>query len=335
MRFRYPAQDGLLNGSEERVVDIGIYDPTRAAFQIDSGCWLLDLGFQGRRGVVAAYLLVGYRELALIETGPASTIQNLLASVRQAGFDPGRITTALVTHIHLDHSGAAGVLAREFPGLQVYVHPIGLPHLVDPSRLVSSATRIYGERMDPLWGEVAGLPESSVHPLEDGGRLSVADHEIEVVFTPGHASHHVAFHDIESGAVFTGDVGGIRMPGTSYVCPPTPPPDLDPDAWRGSIQRLRSLNARRWCLTHYGQYDDPTRHLAELERNLDRFTELGLGAVQQGLPADDITAMIHHEMAAGLGDVPDGTLTNLEWATPSYMATLGFQRLAKIRAAGR
>jgi glyoxylase-like metal-dependent hydrolase (beta-lactamase superfamily II) len=310
-------------------VDVGEYRASRAAIQLDGGLWQLDLGFQGRGGVVAAYLLVSRSELALIETGPASTIEHLRRAVRAAGFPPERITRVLVTHIHLDHSGAAGVLARDNPDLIVSVHPVGRPHLIDPSRLVNSASRIYGDRMDPLWGEVAGIREEQVQALADGERLEVAGRQIDVVFTPGHASHHVVFHDSRGGTLFTGDTGGVRMPGTGYVCPPTPPPDLDPAAWLESVRTMRGLGARRICPTHFGSFDDAPEHLLQLERNIQPFVELGLDALERGAAHDELTAMMHGEMAARLGDVPEGILTNLEWATPSYMAALGLMRLAK------
>jgi glyoxylase-like metal-dependent hydrolase (beta-lactamase superfamily II) len=319
---------------EERmtVSDIGTYDPSRAATQLEGGTWLIDLGFQNRGEVVAAYLLVDYGELALIETGPSSTLENLKAAVRHAGFDPARITKLLVTHIHLDHAGAAGPLARENPEIQVYVHPFGVPHMIDPSKLLSSATRIYGDRMEPLWGEVAPIAESQVRTLVDGESLRVAGRDLQVIFTPGHAWHHVAFWDPESGTAFTGDVGGVRMPGTGYNCPPTPPPDLDPAAWAESIRRLQALGARRWCLTHYGPFDDATEHMAQLMPELDALLALGMDALDRGIDHDSFTAMIHDRMAEKIGDVPPGILTNLEWATPSYMAALGMMRLHKKRA---
>jgi glyoxylase-like metal-dependent hydrolase (beta-lactamase superfamily II) len=307
--------------------DVGRYNVERAATQVDGGTWLLDLGFQGRGGVVAAYLLVDQDELALIETGPSATLPNLKTAIRQAGFQPERITKALVTHIHLDHAGAAGPLARENPDLTVYVHPFGAPHMIDPAKLLASATRIYGDRMEPLWGEVAAIPEQQVRVLEDGETLRVAGRDLQAIFTPGHAWHHVAYWEPESGAAYTGDVGGVRMQATGYNCPPCPPPDLDPAAWAESVTKLRALGPRRWYLTHFGPFDDADAHLDLLLPNLDAFVELGFAALDRGTEPDAMTQLFHDYMATRLGDVPAGILTNLEWATPSYMATLGITRL--------
>jgi glyoxylase-like metal-dependent hydrolase (beta-lactamase superfamily II) len=310
----------------------GRYDRSRAAIQLEGETWLLDLGFQDRGQVVAAYLLVDRSEFALIETGPSSTLENLKFAVRQAGFDPARIKKLLVTHIHLDHAGAAGVLAREDPEIMVYVHPFGAPHMIDPSKLVSSATRIYGERMDPLWGEVAPIPESQVRVLEDRETIRVAGRDLQVHFTPGHAWHHVAYYDAENGVAYTGDVGGVRMQGTGYNCPPTPPPDLDPASWAASIERLISLGARRWCLTHFGPFDDVPAHAGQILPNLDELLDVGLGALDRGAEHDELTAIVHERMSERLGPVTEDVLTNLEWATPSYMAALGMIRLHKQRA---
>jgi len=298
-----------------------------AATDIADGIWAIDLGFLGKRGVIAAYLVAADGELGLIETGPASTLPNLLAGIRAAGFAPEDIRQVLVTHIHLDHSGGAGVLARQFPELTVHVHPIGLPHLIDPSRLVGSAARLYGERMDELWGEVVPLPAERVVPMGDGESIAVAERQIVALDTPGHASHHLSFWDDMSGTVFTGDVGGVRIQGAGYVCPPTPPPDLDPDAWVTSVERLRALGARRCCPTHFGAFDDVERHLKHLIPNLDILRDLAAEVLAAGGDVDDLTARIHALYRAELGDASADDLDRLEAACPSYVAAPGLMRL--------
>jgi glyoxylase-like metal-dependent hydrolase (beta-lactamase superfamily II) len=310
------------------------WQPEDVARQVDDGVWLLDLGFQGRRGVVAAYLLAGDGDLALIETGPSTTLPALRDGVRAAGFTPDQLTHLLVTHIHLDHAGAAGPLARELPSAKVYVHPFGAPHMVDPTKLLASAARIYGDQMDSLWGEVAPIAADQVVALADDEELRVAGRRLRVLFTPGHASHHVTYADEAAGAAYTGDVGGIRMPGTDYVCPPTPPPDLDPDAWRTSVARIRGLHARRLYLTHFGPVDDAPAHLDRLLPDLDAFLAIAEQTLAEGGDQPTLTARLHAHMSAGLGDVHPDVLTNLEWATPSYMAALGLTRYLSKKGTG-
>lgn len=312
-----------------------VWEPADVVTSVDDNVWLIDLGFQGRRGVVAAYLLAGNGELALIETGPSSTLSALRDGIAKAGFAPEELTHFLVSHIHLDHSGAAGPLLREAPNAQVYVHPFGAPHLVDPTKLLASATRIYGEQMEPLWGEVAPIPADRVTALTDDERISVAGRRLRVLFTPGHASHHVAYEDAEARAIYTGDVGGIRMPGTSYVCAPSPPPDLDPEAWRLSVQRLQSMSPRRLYLTHFGAVNDAANHLSGIIPDLDAFLEIAEETLASGGDQTLLTANLHARMQRELGDVPHNVVVNLEWATPSYMAALGLTRyLTKRRQGG-
>jgi glyoxylase-like metal-dependent hydrolase (beta-lactamase superfamily II) len=306
--------------------DSGIYDQHVATREVEPGFWQIDLGFQGRAGVIAAYLIAGDGQLVLIETGPSSCLPNLMAGIALTGHDISELTHALVTHIHLDHAGAAGPLARANPNVVVGVHPFGAPHLIDPSKLVASATRIYGENLGPLWGEFAPIPESRVRSLVDGELLHLAGRRLLVVFTPGHAHHHVAYVDVAARYAFTGDVGGVRMQGTGYVCPPTPPPDLDPELWHGSIARLRDLNLERLYLTHFGEFRDVDRHLSDLGPNLDEFLEIGMTSLDAGKDADELTGRLHERMARGVGVVDPGVMVNLEWATPSYMATLGLIR---------
>lgn len=314
------------------MVDVGVYDRTRAAVQLDADCWLLDLGFQGRSGVVAAYLFASNGgALTLVETGPSSTLDNLVFAIRQAGFDPARLEQIIVTHIHLDHAGAAGPLARDNPELIVHVHPFGASHMIDPSKLVSSASRIYGEQMEPLWGEVAAIRAEQIRPMAEGQRIGTGEREFEVLFTPGHASHHIVLWDEANGVAVTGDTAGVRMQGTGYNCSPTPPPDLDPATWAATTERLRDLGARRWLLTHFGAFDDAAAHIDQLTPNLEVIVDLGMSALDSGATHEELTALIHDHMESRLGPQPEGVLTNLEWSTPSYMAALGLMRLHKQR----
>lgn len=236
----------------------------RLAHEVEPGVFLIDHHFRGSPGVIASYLVADGDALTLIEAGPSSTTETLLAGIRQAGFDPTRVERVVVTHIHLDHAGAAGTLLRRMPNARLYVHPVGAPHMIDPSKLIASATRIYGDLMGPLWGEFLPVPEDRLVVLEGGTPLRTGGRVLHAYDTPGHANHHLALHDPATGAVFTGDVAGVRLDGIRHVRPPTPPPEFEPEKWRASIAMLRALDPRRLYLTHFGGYDDAAWHLDEL-----------------------------------------------------------------------
>lgn len=295
--------------------------------------WAIDLGFQGWDHAVYAYLLATPDELALIETGPASTLPALWAGIKAAGFDPALLRKIFVSHIHLDHSGAAGVIARELPEVNVFVHPAGAPHLIDPTKLVNSAGRLYTDRMDALWGEVAPLPAERVVALSDGETLDAAGHVLSVLFTPGHASHHVAYWDPEPGVIFSGDVGGVRMPGADYALPPAPPPELAPDAWAISVERLRQTGAQRLFLTHGGPFDDVSDHIEQLLPNLDVVETICRDAMLAGADDEEVTEAIQAHTEERLGEalaVP-GIIQRYGWASPSFLSALGFRRLLTKR----
>jgi len=304
------------------------------ATQIDERIWAIDLGFQGWDQVIHAYLLTAPDELALIETGPTTTLPALRAGIQAAGFDPARLTSILLTHIHLDHAGAAGTIVREQPDVRVFVHPVGAPHLVDPSRLVKSASRLYGDRMDALWGAVAAVPADRVVPLADGETLGVAGHVLSALYTPGHASHHVAYWDPDLAAIFTGDAGGVRMPGSAYALPPAPPPDLAPDEWAVSTERLRQTGAQRLVLTHGGPFEDVAEHLDQLMPNLSEVEEICRAAMSAGADDVEVTALLqaHTERRLGFPAVTvPGIVQRYGWASPSFLSALGFRRLLTRR----
>ena len=195
----------------------------------------------------------------LVDPGPASSLDGLLAALGDV--EPRRI---LLTHIHLDHAGATGVLVRRFPGVEVWVHERGAPHVVDPSRLVASATRLYGDDMERLWGEIAPVPEENLRVLRGGEVLD----GYRVAYTPGHASHHVAYLHEASGTALCGDVAGIRIGGGPLIAP-TPPPDIDIEAWHASLETIAAWRPQRLALTHWGGFDDVGEHLAALHEELD------------------------------------------------------------------
>jgi glyoxylase-like metal-dependent hydrolase (beta-lactamase superfamily II) len=303
------------------------------ARQLDPDLWLLDLDFQGTGGVIAAYLLIGPHGHTLLETGPGSTLGALERAVGAAGARLDDVTQLVVTHIHLDHAGAAGALLRRLPHATLHVHPVGAPHMIDPSKLIASATRIYGDRMDTLWGAFEPCPAERVVVLADGAEVVCAGRTLVALHTPGHASHHIAFHDAERRTVFTGDVGGVRLEHTSYVRPPTPPPDIDVEAWHASVDRLRTLAPRALDLTHFGRFGDPQPHLDQLMRRLDAWTAWISAAARNGEPREEMIAGLKRESDADiLEQTGDPTLAQgYELATPTGMTVDGLVRYLRKR----
>jgi len=217
---------------------------------------MLDVHYRGRPGLVGAWLSGD----ALIDCGPGSCVERLLEGLGD------RVPRALLlTHVHLDHAGAAGALVERFPDMQVYVHPRGAPHVIDPSRLLASARRVYGDELDTLLGEVRPVPTANVHELDDGQHVE----HLSCAFTPGHASHHVAFFDAEAERAFAGDLAGVRL-AAGPVVPPTPPPDIDLPSWLSSLKVLEAWQPRTLALAHYGSVEDPRWHIAQLREALPR-----------------------------------------------------------------
>lgn len=304
-----------------------------AVTRLDDHLHCIDLQFQDQPGVIASYLIEDGGERALIETGPTSTLEPLLAALREIDVDPNSIDKLLVTHIHLDHSGGAGAFMERFPRARLFAHDIGVPHLIDPEKLVSSATRIYGAMMGPLWGEVRPVPAARVSALTDNDVVTVGRRALQVLYTPGHASHHVAFHDAERNVTFTGDVAAVRLQGDDYVRPPTPPPDLDLEAWSRSIQRLRRLRSSAILLTHFGAFTDIDRHLDDAERRLYAWADVVEQAQTSG---QDRTAMVDALRLYADNEILQETddanaLHRYELATPYGMSVDGYLRYFRKR----
>lgn len=294
----------------------------------------LDLHFQDRPETIAAYLLPHADGTALVETGPASTAPMLQRRLSEHGFTPNDITEVLLTHIHLDHAGAAGWLAAEHDAT-VYVHPKGAPHMVNPEHLLHSAERIYGDDMDRLWGEVRPVPEQQLEILGDEETIDLGDLRVFALDTPGHASHHLTY--VIGEVCFTGDMGGVRMPGKTYVELPLPPPEIRLDHWRESLTRLRAAvhqyDVSHLAPTHFGLYSDVSAHLDRLEAVIeaaDRWTEQTLPDFLDA--GDDVlrnatTSWMRAQAAAN--GVDDETWELYELANPSWMAALGLRRYWK------
>ena len=220
-----------------------------------------DLHHNGHERTIASYLLDTEDGPAIFDCGPATTVAALEAGLERHGVALGDVRHLLLSHIHLDHAGAAGVLVRKHPGLQVHVSEIGAPHLVDPSRLERSARRLYGETFDELWGELAPVPEQNIHVV--GDRVLGLD----CFPSPGHATHHVCYFD-RDGTLYAGDAAGVRITPGRYVVPPTPPPEIDVEGWERTIAELEDRSPERLALVHFGVFDDVQRHLADLRLEL-------------------------------------------------------------------
>jgi glyoxylase-like metal-dependent hydrolase (beta-lactamase superfamily II) len=233
-----------------------------------SGLSYFDLDFMQLPRIIATAVVHGAGGVTLIDPGPASTLPRLRSTLASAGIAMRDVTTVLLTHIHLDHAGATGTLVKELPKLRVYVHEKGAPHMTNPEKLLASATRLYGSEMDRLWGEVRSVPAASMKILQGGERLAIGSRMFDVAYTPGHASHHVSYFDRDSGVAFVGDTAGVKLMAGGFVMPPTPPPDVDLEAWRDSLDRIEGWRPDTLLLTHFGPSSPAPGHLSALRDHI-------------------------------------------------------------------
>lgn len=271
----------------------------------------IDLHHQGVERVIGAYLVETNNGLAVFDCGPASALPALEAGLRERGVELADVRHLLLSHIHLDHAGAAGAIVREHPHIQVHVSTIGAPHLVDPSRLEASARRLYGSAFDELWGELAPVPEENVHVV---GSEAVG---LACFPSPGHASHHVCFAH-EDGTLYAGDAAGVRIAPSRLVLPPTPPPDIDVAAWYATLDELERRAPKQLALVHFGVFDDIGRHLSELRARLGEWEQI----VENGATQDEFVERVH----AGLGELDDDDLQAVERAMPMWQSYAGLKR---------
>jgi glyoxylase-like metal-dependent hydrolase (beta-lactamase superfamily II) len=239
-----------------------------------AGLDYIDLNFLGVPEVIATAVLHGSAGVALIDPGPSTTVEGLKQSLRRKGISLDDVRQILLTHIHLDHAGATGSLVRENPRIDVFVHERGAPHMIEPSKLLASAGRLYGADMNRLWGDFLPVPADRVRILKGEERITAGGRELEVAYTPGHASHHVAYFDPSSRVAFVGDTAGIRRPDRDYIMPPTPPPDIDLDAWRVSEDRILSWDPDTLFLTHFGPFHGARIHFQEMTERLEAWSRI-------------------------------------------------------------
>lgn len=217
--------------------------------------------------------------MALVDPGPSSTLPMLRRHLLESGIGIGDVAAVLLTHIHLDHAGATGTLVRENPRLRVYVHESGARHMADPSKLLASASRVYGDVMERLWGEVAPVPPDAMAMLAGGERVHAGGRMLDVAYTPGHASHHVSFFNADSGIAFVGDTAGVQIVPGGFVLPPTPPPDIDLELWGRSLATIDRWGADTLFLTHFGPAAPSGHHLSTLRAELDLVGRLSAEAL--------------------------------------------------------
>jgi glyoxylase-like metal-dependent hydrolase (beta-lactamase superfamily II) len=271
----------------------------------------IDLRFGGRERVIAAYLLETDDGPALFDCGPSTTIDALLDGLADRGLALEDVRHLLLSHIHLDHAGAAGVLTRAHPGLQVHVSPIGAPHLADPSRLESSARRLYGESFDELWGELAPVAKQNIHPV--GDRVV----GLECFPTPGHASHHVSYLGAD-GVLYAGDAVGVRVQPGRHILPVSPPPDVDLEAWEETFDEIERRAPECLALIHYGVAADTADHVARTRAELRRWAAW----VEDGISQEEFVERGRRELLDA--DGPEGEAS--ERAAPFWQSYAGLRR---------
>lgn len=246
------------------------------------GLTWIDLRFLGRSNAIATAVVQSPAGTALIDPGPATCLETLELGLQARGLRIADVQQILLTHIHLDHAGATGTIVRAHPHIKVFVHERGATHMADPAKLLASATRLYGKNMDRFWGEVAPVPQHRLVVLRGGERIEAGGRAFEVVYTPGHASHHVSYFDQSSGVAFVGDTAGVCI-NRGYVLPPTPPPDIDIEAWKTSADAIDNWSPDTLFLTHFGPVADARNHMNTLLDNLNETA----GWVRQSLSEPD------------------------------------------------
>lgn len=295
----------------------------------------VDLNFCDTPRAIATGVYGGDAGVVLVDPGPGSCIDRLVAMLKAQGIGVGDIQTLLLTHIHLDHAGATGLLVRENPNIRVFVHEKGAPHVVDPSKLVNSANQLWGvEGVARLWGPVIPVPEANLQILGERDRITAGGHVFDVRYTPGHASHHVSYFDEASGIVWAGDTAGLRFTSQVFTLPPTPPPDIDLEAWRESIAKLRAWRPETVFITHFGAYGNVPEHLDHLESSLADVAAMAKRAIDSGASDEAKYEQFTNEVHAYIRRaVPEREMAPLEHVGPMEFNWRGLVRYWKKRSA--
>ena len=294
----------------------------------------LDNLWMGRPRSIAAALLESEGHHAIVDSGPGSTLEALRKQLQARGLSVSDLDALLLTHIHLDHAGASGALVRENPRLAVYVHKNGAPHMADPSKLVASALRLWPNELQQLFGETLPVPAENLRILEGGETLTLGSSKLEVVYTPGHASHHVSYFDHEESVAFVGDTAGVRIEGHSYVMPATPPPDIDLEIWENSLTAILERKPARLFLTHFGFSGNPVEHVLLFRERLHKWAAVAEKSIRSA--SDDSAAMASF-MAATRAEIaeylPADEMEHYVFNAGLNLSFLGLARYLRKRAA--
>jgi glyoxylase-like metal-dependent hydrolase (beta-lactamase superfamily II) len=293
---------------------------------LSHGLSYIDLEFLGRPHAIASAIIQCEAGVAVVDPGPTTCLPALELGLQQQGVRWPDVRQILLTHIHLDHAGATGTIVREHPQIRVFVHDRGAPHMIDPQKLIDSASRLYGADMDRLWGEIAPVPAANLAILAGDERIEAGGRSFDVAYTPGHASHHVSYFDRSSGIAFVGDTAGVCIDG-GYVLPPTPPPDIDVEKWRGSLDKIEAWAPDTIFLTHFGPIGNVRPHLETLWQNLGEMAKWVRHTLDE--PGSDeersrtFAERLRHDMRRQMNDVQ---IAAYPVAAPFELLWLGLAR---------
>lgn len=294
----------------------------------------LDDRWVGKTRCIATALLESEGHRVLIDPGPGSTLETLQRELQARGVSANDLDAIFLTHIHLDHAGASGALVLENPKLPVYVHKNGAPHMADPSKLLASAQRLWPHDLERLFGEILPVPAENLRNLHGGESLTVGAHKLEVVYTPGHASHHVSYFDHQEGVAFVGDTAGVRIEGFSYEMPATPPPDIDLGVWESSFAAILERKPERLFLTHFGFADNPSEHILRFRERLHRWAGLAEQALRAApSDSDAMDGFMSATRADIAQSVPEEEVDHYIFNAGLNLSFLGLARYLRKRAA--